>query len=172
MTPGGVIRVATQELTIRRYEARDHGAVVRLHRKGLQQMGADAGAGPWDDDLNDIEGVYLHGGGDFVVATVADEVVGMGALRRTGPRSGDLKRLRVQPERQGHGIGERVARHLMQRAVELGMTDLTADTTSRQLPAQQLLQKLGFAEVRRNELTDLTVIYYHRRVAASQAGGR
>jgi GNAT superfamily N-acetyltransferase len=147
-------------LTIRPYDHSDQATVERLHRNGLEQMGADAGSGPWDADLDDIEGSYLHAGGDFVVGLVDDEVVAMGALRRVTATTADLKRLRVTRELQGKGIGEQVARLLIQRARELGFTRLTADTTTRQVPAQQLLAKLGFVEMRREQFSRFELIYY------------
>ena len=72
----------------------------------------------------------------------------------------DLKRLRVKRELQGKGIGEH-ARLLILRAHELGFARLTADTT-RQVPAQQLLQKLGFIEIRRQQFSRFELIYYKR----------
>jgi ribosomal protein S18 acetylase RimI-like enzyme len=150
------------DLAIRRYDHSDQAAVLRLHRDGLEQMGADAGPGPWDADLDDIKGSYLSAGGDFLVGLVDDEVVAMGALRGVTATTADLKRLRVKRELQGKGIGEQVARLLIQRAHELGFAQLTADTTTRQVPAQRLLQKLGFIEIRRQQFRRFELIYYKR----------
>ena len=147
-------------LLVRRYEPRDRDAVLQLHRDGLTQMGADAGAGPWDADLEDIEANYISAGGEFVVAVARDEVVAMGALRGISEATGELKRLRVKRELQGKGVGERLARLLIERSHELGFTRLMADTTTRQLPAQRLLEKLGFAETRRQQFARFELIYY------------
>jgi GNAT superfamily N-acetyltransferase len=124
------------QLTIRRYELHDHQAVLRLHRDGLQQMSADAGPGLWDADLDDIERTYLNAGGDFVVGLVGEEVVAMGALRRVTGTTADLKRLRVKRELQGNGVGERIARLLVERARELGFGRLgdRVGQRSRMLP--------------------------------------
>jgi len=164
---GDAPTAAIRDLLIRRYESRDHEAVLRLHRDGLTQVGADAGPGPWDADLDDIESSYLNAGGDFVVAIVGDEVVAMGALRRVSDTTADLKRLRVMRELQGKGVGRRIARLLIDRGRELGFTRLTADTTSRQLPAQHLLRELGFAETRRQQFRRFELIYYERELDAA-----
>ncbi|MDP9225278.1 MAG: GNAT family N-acetyltransferase [Actinomycetota bacterium] len=150
------------DLTIRRYDRSDQAAVLQLHRDGLEQMGADAGPGPWDADLDDIEHSYLSAGGDFVVGLIGAEVVAMGALLRVATTTADLKRLRVKRELQGKGIGEQVARFLIERAKELGFARLTADTTTRQGPAQQLLEKLDFVETRRQQFSRFELIYYER----------
>ena len=54
---------------IRRYEPTDKRAVRRLHDDALNEVGAHLGPGTWDDDLDDIEGVYLASGGEFLVGT-------------------------------------------------------------------------------------------------------
>jgi hypothetical protein len=65
-------------LHIRHYEPGDKRAVRRLHDEALNEVGAHLGAGPWDDDLDDIEGVYLESGGEFLVGELEGEVVAMG----------------------------------------------------------------------------------------------
>jgi len=57
------------ELTIRRYQQADHRIVCELHNKALKAANAHIGSGKWDDDLNDLEGVNLDPGGEFLVAT-------------------------------------------------------------------------------------------------------
>lgn len=42
---------------IRRYEPSDKRAVRRLHDDASNEVGAHPGSGPWDDDLDEIEGV-------------------------------------------------------------------------------------------------------------------
>jgi len=54
-------------LHIRRYEPGDKSAVRRLHEDALNEVGAHLGSGPWDEDLDKIESVYLESGGEFLV---------------------------------------------------------------------------------------------------------
>ncbi len=42
-------------MEIRRYQQADHDEVWMLHKTALQDVGADLGSGPWDDDLHHIE---------------------------------------------------------------------------------------------------------------------
>ena len=138
--------------------ASDHEAVLALHHAGLQQMNADRGPGPWDADLDNIEGNYLRAGGEFLVTDLHGELVAMGGLLPTGDHVVDLKRLRVRSGMQGLGLGEGLARSLLDRARELGVGRVTADTTTRQLPAQRLFTKLGFIEIGRVEQADMDVV--------------
>lgn len=108
-------------LCLRRYEQKDHDAVCVLHRAALGCAGADDGHGPSDDDLHQIEAVYVRAGGEFLVGEVGGAIVAMGPLRRTGPERGEIRRMRVAPTHQPQGFGrhsktnaanERLAQHL------------------------------------------------------------
>ena len=66
--------------------------------------------------MSTIEGVYLDGNGDFLVGLVSDQIVAMGALKKTGDRRGELKRMRVSPEFQRRGYGKAILEALERRA--------------------------------------------------------
>lgn len=68
-------------LKVRRYRTADHDAVWQLHNESLLATGAHGGNGPWDDDLHQIEEVYLAPGGEFLVGLHQGRIVAMGALR-------------------------------------------------------------------------------------------
>jgi hypothetical protein len=55
--------LTTEPLHIRRYEPGDKRTVRPLHDGALNEVGAHLGSGPWDDDLDEIENVYLDSGG-------------------------------------------------------------------------------------------------------------
>jgi len=59
-----------EPLHIRRYEASDKRVVRRLHDDALNEVGAHLGSGQWDEDLNEIEDVYLGSGGEFLVGVL------------------------------------------------------------------------------------------------------
>jgi hypothetical protein len=46
-------------LNIRRYRDTDQEQVRQLHNVALLAVGAHAGNGPWDEDLNGIPATYL-----------------------------------------------------------------------------------------------------------------
>lgn len=100
------VMAASSPLLVRRYCDGDLAAVLSLHERALQDVGAHAGHGPWDDDLQSIAAVYLDGGGEFLVGELDGTLVAMGALRRIGPPRGEVKRMRVEPAYQRRGFGE------------------------------------------------------------------
>jgi len=103
------------ELNIRRYQLSDHAAVCVLHKAALVAAGAySTSAG--DPDLNQIEAVYLNNGGVFLVGTLQNRIIAMGALRRTTPDRAEIRRMRVHPDFQRHGFGQAIFTALEKRA--------------------------------------------------------
>ncbi len=155
---------ANQELLIRRYTAADHTAVWDLHNQGLNHAGVHLGPGPWDDDMSAIEAVYLDGNGDFLVGLVSDQIVAMGALKKTGDRRGELKRMRVSPDFQRRGYGQAILEALERRAIELGFKTLHLDTSVKQVAAQGLYERNGFRELSREATATFDAILYEKQL--------
>lgn len=152
----------SKTLSIRRYEPEDKEAVRRLHDDALHDVGAHLGNGPWDEDLDDIEGAYLALGGEFLVGVLDDGVVAMGALRRISEREAEVKRMRVRPGLQGRGYGQAMLDALHRRAAELGVSTLRLDTAVRQETARRLYLKNGYRESHRGRIGPFDCIYFER----------
>jgi GNAT superfamily N-acetyltransferase len=135
--------------TLRRYTSSDQEVVEHLHVSAMQQTGAYLGRGPWDDDVYAIEEAYLKNRGEFLIGECDGLVVAMGALKRTSRQHAEIKRMRVAPEYQGRGYGQRILEALEGRARALGYQILHLDTSLLQIPAQKLYEKNGFREVGR-----------------------
>jgi len=167
-------------LSLRSCEPRDYDAVWALHHEALDGVGANAGPGPWDDDLRDIEKVYLHAGGDFLVGECDGAVVAMGALRRTGPDRAEIRRMRVSGAHQRRGFGRQLLEALERRALALGCTVVHLDTTSGQAAARRFYESAGYHEVGRGSEGRFEVIFYEKRLTreerepgpAAEGGGR
>jgi GNAT superfamily N-acetyltransferase len=153
-------------LHIRRYRPSDKRAVRRLHDDALNEVGAHLGAGPWDDDLDDIEGVYLDSGGEFLVGILEGEVVAMGAIRRVSPDAAEVKRMRVRPGLQGRGYGQTLLDALHRRAANLDYTTLHLDTTVQQRAARHLYTKNGYREAGRGKVGPFDCVFYERHDVA------
>ncbi len=151
------------ELIIRRYEPKDYAAVMEMHVAGLVQMNAYGGIGPWDADLEDIEGHYFQNEGEFLIGEYQGRVAAMGAFRKTGEKEAEIKRMRVQADFQGRGFGQRIYEALEAKARELKYTRLHLDTGITQIPAQKLYEKNGFVEIRRGEVhANIPAVFYEK----------
>ena len=150
---------------IRRFENKDADTVWSLHNRALDAVGAHGGNGPCDDDLHDVQRSYLDAGGEFLVATIDDQVVGMGALVLHPDAKGEIKRMRVEPDHQGRGIGRALLVRLEAAAAELGITRLFLDTTDQQTAARHLYASGGYVEEDRYRRGKFRVIKYGKSLA-------
>jgi GNAT superfamily N-acetyltransferase len=153
-----------EPLHIRRYESKDKLAVRRLHDDALNEVGAHLGSGPWDEDLDEIEDVYLNSGGEFLVGVLNGEIVAMGALMKLTPEKAELKRMRVRPGLQGRGYGQAMLDVLHRRAAKLGYSRLRLDTTVQQRAAQRLYLENGYGETGRGVIGPFDCIFYERKL--------
>ena len=157
-------QLPAESLHIRRYASKDKRAVRRLHDDALNEVGAHLGSGSWDEDLDEIEDVYLDSGGEFLVGVLNGEIVAMGALMKLSPERAELKRMRVMPGLQGRGYGQAMLDALHRRAAELGYSTLRLDTTVQQRAARRLYLKNGYTEAGRGSVGPFDCIFYEREI--------
>ena len=134
-------------MEVRRYRPSDHDPVWELHNVALNEAGAHAGNGPWDDDLHRIEGEYIEAGGEFYVGSIDGRIVAMGALKCLSDDCAEICRMRVHPDFQRRGLGTKMLSALEERARELGYRSLTLETTAGQVAAIGMYLKAGYGEV-------------------------
>jgi GNAT superfamily N-acetyltransferase len=89
--------------------------------------------------------------GAFVVArrddTAGPPVGGVG-VRAVGPGLGEVRRLWVDPDERGQGVGRRLMGTLEEAARDLGLTTLRLDTGERQPEAVALYEATGWERAR------------------------
>lgn len=166
-----------RELTVRRYRPADRDRVFELHETAMRDVGAYVEGAP-EPDLEDVEDAYLERGGEFLVGTVDEEIVAMGAVRpptwyitelvdcRAG--TGELKRMRVDPAHQRRGYGQAILDALLERARDLGYTELVLDTTPGQTGARDFFEANGFRQIGREQIEGpdepIDLLVYRRQI--------
>jgi ribosomal protein S18 acetylase RimI-like enzyme len=136
-----------------------------LHNLSLNQVGAHAGNGPWDDDLHHVENEYLEKGGEFLVGTTGNKIVCMGALLKKSGTTAEIKRMRVHPDYQRRGFGQKMLVELERCASRIGYSHLYVDTTTKQVPAQKLYEKNSYIESGRYDFAGFKVIRYEKNLS-------
>jgi len=77
-----------------------------------------------------------------------DEVaVGCGAVRRLDESTAELKRMYVDPQVRGKGIGRALVESLEREARALGVTRVVLETGTRLAPAIRLYEGLGYIRI-------------------------
>jgi GNAT superfamily N-acetyltransferase len=101
-------------------------------------------------------GEVAPGAGIFVVARWHGRPAGCGALRcirdpnlvrEVGSHAAEIKRMYVEPDSRGRGIGRAVLDRLETEARTLGVSRLVLETGTRQVEAIALYRRAGFTEI-------------------------
>ena len=87
------------------------------------------------------------GRGAFLVAYRDDRPVGCGAVRLIDSATAELKRMFVEPELRGEGIGRAFVDALEAEARRLGARRVVLETGIRQTAAMALYTRCGFAPI-------------------------
>jgi len=145
---------------IRQYNKADKDHIVKLHIDGLNQFGASIGDPALDKDIEQIEETYIHNNGEFLVGLQDNKVVCMGAFKKIDDETAEIKRIRIEREYQGRGIGGILLSELEKSARAKGYRRVVLDTTSRQVPAQKLFSRSGYVETVRRQYKEMELIYY------------
>ena len=87
------------------------------------------------------------GRGVFLVAYRDGRPVGCGAMRLLDSKTGELKRMYVEPALRRAGIGRRLVEALEAEARRLGAASLVLETGTRQADALALYVRCGFTRI-------------------------
>jgi len=87
------------------------------------------------------------GRGAFVLASVADQVVGCGAVRIIGDDTAELKRMYVVPACRRRGVAAAILRSLEAEALGLGASRVVLETVRDPPAAVGLYRAAGYVEI-------------------------
>lgn len=149
-----------EKIQLRQYRPSDQDIVWKLHVEGLKQTGSFLNDMSYNQDLLHIKETYLDNKGEFFMATLDDQVVGIGALKRIDDTTAEIKRMRVDIKHQRQGIGSMILEKLIEKAHELGYKKIILDTSENQKAAIMLYEKRGFKVYKRGKVASLNTIYY------------
>lgn len=139
-------------LTAVRPDSPDGLTALRAYAGELARRWPDKAPEPqWSEELIADDPLALTPpSGIFVVAKQGERVVACGGLRFEGadvpPGAGEIKRMWVDPDVRGQGLGKRLLVHLTDLAREAGLRRLVLDTADDLLEARSLYAREGFVE--------------------------
>jgi putative acetyltransferase len=97
-------------------------------------------------ELDEIEKMYAANNGGIFLCVDNNNYIGCSAIRKIDENACELKRMWVQQNYQGKGIGEELLKKCIDLAKNLNYKTIRLDTLSRLQPAIQLYKKYGFEE--------------------------
>ncbi len=89
----------------------------------------------------------MDGQGAFFIAWLDEVGVGCGAVRRLDENTAELKRMYVDPQVRGQGVGRALVESLEREARALGVTRVVLETGTRLAPAIRMYEGLGYVRI-------------------------
>ena len=94
-------------------------------------------------DFTKIEPPY----GQILLIRAEDKIVGMGAVAQLESGIGEIKRMYIQPQHQGQGMGRALLLTLIERGREFGLAKIRLETADFFEAARHLYQSAGFHDI-------------------------
>ncbi|MBI3408628.1 MAG: GNAT family N-acetyltransferase [Planctomycetes bacterium] len=134
-----------QTFDIRPATNADGEAVRQLVFAVLREHGLTPDAAGVDADLYDIESSYLRAGGAFdLLVDMTGAIAGTVGLIPTGEGRCELRKMYLDQAHRGRGLGKRLLRHALGRAMQLGFRRVELETIGVFQAAIGLYESVGF----------------------------
>lgn len=127
--------------------AEDFEVARGLIERYATELGVDLCFQDFAEEIADLSAMYGPPGGCLFLASANGKEVGCVAVRKLDADSCEMKRLYVQPQHRGTGLGRRMAEVAIASAAELGYVRMMLDTLPAMAEAQSLYASLGFEEI-------------------------
>ena len=142
-------RAAESKLSIRIAESPDDIAEIRkLFLEYAEWLGFSLCFQGFEQELATLPGKYAAPEGRLLLAHCDGAIAGCAALRPIAPGVCEMKRLYVRSQFRGHGLGLKLATHLIAEAQSIGYELMRLDTIPDKMPeAYRMYRQLGFYEI-------------------------
>jgi ribosomal protein S18 acetylase RimI-like enzyme len=125
----------------------DLAAIREMLHEYAAWIGLDLSFQHFAQEVQGLPGDYEPPAGALLIARIDGQPAGMVALRPNGKGRGEMKRLFVQSEARGHGLGRQLAERIIEEARARGYTAIVLDTLPMMKDAQRMYELLGFVDI-------------------------
>jgi len=105
------------------------------------------GFDPGDSLTVGVHSMREPNGGTFIVARVGNMLAACGGVQQHDERTGEIKRMWVNPDYRGIGLGRRMLAELEAHVARLGYTQIVLDTNDVLTEAIALYTRSGYHEI-------------------------
>jgi len=125
------------------FDSADAGRLIAALDDGLAELyPPEQRFGP------NLKAHHLEGGrGTFLIARNDGRAIGCGAIRLIDPMTAEAKRMYVEPDQRGKGVGRAVLAGLEAAAIQLGWGRWVLETGIYQDAALSLYRRAGFTQI-------------------------
>jgi GNAT superfamily N-acetyltransferase len=140
--------------------------MLALHRSAVEGLVLGRSREREEADLVAVEHHYLRGSGEFLLGFSGNRLVAMGAYKRTGPDSAELRRMCTAPDCRSRGHGSRMLRELEQRAADAGIQCLRIEAPLARPFTLAFYRKRGYQEVGRSHYGNIETVQFQKLLPA------
>lgn len=127
--------------------ATDFANAKKLILEYVDWLGIDLSFQNFDKEMAGLPEMYNHKDGGLFIAYINEEAVGIAGIRRFNKNDGEIKRMFVQPNSRGLGIGQLLLNHCIDNARKLNYDTIKLDTADFMKSAIKLYTDNGFMEI-------------------------
>ena len=127
--------------------ATDFANAKKLILEYVAWLGIDLSFQNFDKEMAGLPEMYNHKDGGLFIAYINEEAVGIAGIRRFNKNDAEIKRMFVQPNSRGLGIGQLLLNHCIDNARKLNYDTIKLDTADFMKSAIKLYTDHGFKEI-------------------------
>ncbi|HMB00563.1 MAG TPA: GNAT family N-acetyltransferase, partial [Spirochaetota bacterium] len=136
--------VKTDSIIIRNFEPKDNDAVYALILSILETEYSDLSAEAYLDDIGNITANYQNDGDHFFVCEDNNRIIGTVAVKQEDKKTALLRRLFLNPNYRGKGIGKQLIQTAIDFAKSKKFKMIYFDGNNHMLHIKSILEKVGF----------------------------
>ena len=126
----------------------DLPAIARLVKVVLNEFGLAYDTDTSDNDILDIDKSYTDNGGIFIVSENPEhEIIATSALYRESDKTCTLRKMYVNKNYRGHGLGKILMEQILEEAHNMNFTEMILETNASMTTAIRLYENYGFRKI-------------------------
>ena len=130
--------------TFRRAYNDDGKEILELVSTVLNSYGLTVSKDSTDSDLSNLEENYFTRHGWFEVIEHDNRIIGSFGIYPVNSNTCELRKMYLHPQHQGNGLGKVMMETALEKARELGYSEMILETNSRLKKANELYTGFGF----------------------------
>ena len=133
---------------IREFALTDQSQVINLQEEFMTEFfpefANDQRKYEWNADVYSIQEHYIENGGKVWIAEVEDGIVGFGCLRLVDYDTAEIKRVRINNQHRGKGLGKSIINQIESYCAASNISKILVDTDNRFEAAKSMYSGMGY----------------------------
>ena len=155
---------------IRKFSPTDQSQIISLQEEFMAEFFPefveDQRKYEWNADVYSIHEHYIRNGGEVWVAELEADIVGFGCLRLVNSSTAEIKRVRINHQHRGRGLGKSIIKQIENYCASSNISKILVDTDDRFESAKSMYSGMGYIVYRtETEIKDgreYTDLYYEK----------